>query len=323
MTNLRKKAGGEYGYVSQAGEFAKSGKRAAALGTLAGGLVGSLARKMVKEGLETTRIKMKKMSVSPLTGVRKNAVIREDFRTNLEEARSYGAADAAADAASFIPGPVGSVASLASAGLSLSRGDYAGAALDAAGALPLVGYAAKAAKVAKLTNAARKIAKVSKIGKIAKASKIGKAGKLISKTSKISNALSSLDGYNSNNSSPSNTNYQTQRREIGRTSGESSFKQARVGDYATRQARDTQLQRKAFQYNENTISLLKTISEGESKVISLNDGNDINVNHTLAKKIINIYESLNKNNKQAMANMLDESIDNFKKISKFALDNGN
>ena len=110
---------------------------------------------------------------------------------------------------------------------------------------------------------------------------------------------------------------------MARTAGASSFTQARVGDYATRQAKDLQLQRKAFQQNENTIKMLKTISEGEIKTIVFNDGNDISIGYPLAKKIINIYESLNKNNKQAMANMLDESIDSFKKISKFALDNRN
>lgn len=115
--------------------------------------------------------------------------LKENFKNKLAEAREYGAADAAADAASFIPGPAGSAASLASAGLSLSRGDYVGAALDAAGALPLVGYAAKAAKVAKAgkggkaAKAADKAADAEKAAEKAKdAEKASEKGKEVAKS---------------------------------------------------------------------------------------------------------------------------------------------
>jgi hypothetical protein len=132
------------------------------------------------------------------------AGIKESFRQKIterrrleEEKRQYGAADAAADAASFIPGPAGSAASLASAGLSVSRGDYVGAALDTIGAVPLVGYAAKAAKVARVAKTASEVGKVGKavdtasdVAKVAdKATDVAKIAKPASVASKVGGTL--------------------------------------------------------------------------------------------------------------------------------------
>jgi hypothetical protein len=334
MISNRKKFGGEQGYAAQAGEFLKSGNRAAALGTLAGGIVGSIARKMAKEELETTRIRMKKMTVSPLTGVRKNVVVREDFRANLEAQRQLDEnlvlkALGAAGGATIKYGSK----KVYDAGKAISNTISKYKAARAAAA------AEKAAKAARREQQLTKIEKSRTRNKdaFAKRNKDAKDSRNLSKNKNkdknkkadrdsLGATLGSLVSGGDNNSSIAATNsYQTSRREVAKTPGESSFKQARVGDYATRQVKDTQLQRKAFQYqqNENTIQMLKTISEGETKTINFNDGNDISVGYTLAKKIINIYESLNKSNKQAMANMLNESIVNFKKISKFAIDNRN
>jgi hypothetical protein len=334
MISNRKEFGGEHGYAAQAGEFAKSGDRAAALGTLAGGIVGSIARKMVKEGLETTRIRMKKMTVSPLTGVRKNAVVREDFRSNLEAQRQLDE--------NILLKALGTAG-----GAALKYGskyvDDAGKAISNTMSKYKAGRTAAAAeKAAKAARREQQLAKIEKFrtrnkDAFAKRNKITRDRKNPFKNkNKGKNKKKDGDGLalgfgagaaltsaGGNSSGSAGDQYTTSRREVARTQGASSFTQARVGDYATRQAKDTQLQRRAFQQNENTIKMLKTISEGETKTINFNDGNDISVGYPLAKKIINIYESLNKNNKQAMANMLDESIDDFKKISKFALDNRN
>jgi hypothetical protein len=136
--------------------------------------------------------------------MREDADIKESFRQKIterrrleEEKRQYGAADAAADAASFIPGPAGSAASLASAGLSVSRGDYVGAALDTIGAVPLVGYAAKAAKVARVAKTASEVGKVGKavdtasdVAKVAdKATDVAKIAKPASVASKVGGTL--------------------------------------------------------------------------------------------------------------------------------------
>ncbi|MEG0260436.1 MAG: DUF6531 domain-containing protein, partial [Lysinibacillus sp.] len=70
----------------------------------------------------------------------------------------------ALDVAGFIPG-IGAIADVANAGISLARGDYAGAAMNLVGAIPGVGDAAKTAykvnKAAKAAEAASKAAKVA------------------------------------------------------------------------------------------------------------------------------------------------------------------
>jgi hypothetical protein len=124
---------------------------------------------------------------------------KESFRQKIterrrleEEKRQYGAADAAADAASFIPGPAGSAASLASAGLSVSRGDYVGAALDTIGAVPLVGYAAKAAKVARAAKTASEVGKVGKA--VDTASDVAKVADKVADVAKPASVASKVGG---------------------------------------------------------------------------------------------------------------------------------
>lgn len=321
MISNRKEFGGEHGYAAQAGEFLKGGNRAAALGTLAGGIVGSIARKMVKEGIETTRIRMKKMTVSPLTGVRKNAVVREDFRSNLEAQRQ-------------LDENLGTVVTTAlkfGSKYADDVGKYIGNKISKFKAGRTVNAAEKAAKAAKRKEAVERLKTIrSKNRNAFKNKNKGKNKKTDGDGLALPlgfGAGAALTSAGGNSSGSAGDQYTTSRREVARTQGASSFTQARAGDYATRRTRDDRLNRNAlqqnYQQNENTIKMLKTISEGETKTINFNDGNDISVGYPLAKKIINIYESLNKNNKQAMANMLDESIDDFKKISKFALDNRN
>jgi hypothetical protein len=330
MISNRKKFGGEHGYAAQAGEFLKGGNRAAALGTLAGGIVGSIARKMVKEGLETTRIRMKKMTVSPLTGVRKNTVVREDFRANLEAQRQlnenlgtvvtnvlkYGS-KYADDALKYGSKKVDDV------------GKYIGDKISKFRAGRTVTAAEKAAKAARRKEALETLKRIRSKNRNAFRNKNkGKNKKSDRDGLGFGAALGSLASGSGNSSGSTGDQYKTSYRKLPEIEGRtSSFTQRVGGPTTTIATRDTQLNRKAlqqnYQQNENTIQMLKTISEGETKTINFNDGNDISVGYPLAKKIINIYESLNKNNKQAMANMLDESIDNFKKISKFAIDNRN
>jgi hypothetical protein len=152
----------------------------------------------------TSKTKPTKVDLSKSPKTAEWMGLKESFRQKIterrrleEEKRQYGAADAAADAASFIPGPAGSAASLASAGLSASRGDYVGAALDTVGAIPLVGYAAKAAKVARVAKTASEVGKVGKavdtasdVAKVAdKAADVAKIAKPASVASKVGGTL--------------------------------------------------------------------------------------------------------------------------------------
>lgn len=69
---------------------------------------------------------------------------------------------------------------------------------------------------------------------------------------------------------------------------------------------------------ENTIDYLKNINESEN--IKFEDGTVLLVTPNMAKKVLGVYESLNKQNKQQMANILSEDKNSFLKIVNFALD---
>ena len=71
--------------------------------------------------------------------------------------------------------------------------------------------------------------------------------------------------------------------------------------------------------SEDVISQLNIIKEGRSEG-TINIGNDsIDINKTIAKKIITVFESLNKENQKKINVMLNESVDSFKKIINFAV----
>lgn len=165
---------GDYDYIK-----GKTGSKASAAGGALGvalgqNIFGNRSKVKAKNLTKMTKLPMKMSPKTPAKVMRESKF--RDRLNELREARQYGAADAALDAASFIPGPAGMAASLGSAGMSLSRGDYLGAALDVAGAIPLVGYAAKAAKMAKVAKAAGKVGKVEKAADLA--GKISKGGKI-------------------------------------------------------------------------------------------------------------------------------------------------
>jgi hypothetical protein len=74
------------------------------------------------------------------------------------------------------------------------------------------------------------------------------------------------------------------------------------------------------QQNESILKSMKNmISEGTTEM-QLNIGeNSITINNTIAQKIVSVHESLNKDNKKQMENMLSESVESFKKIVNFAV----
>lgn len=69
---------------------------------------------------------------------------------------------------------------------------------------------------------------------------------------------------------------------------------------------------------ENTIDYLKNINESEN--IKFEDGTVLLVTPNMAKKVLSVYESLNKTNKQQMLKVLSEDKTSFLKIVNFALD---
>ena len=92
--------------------------------------------------------------------------------------------------------------------------------------------------------------------------------------------------------------------------------------YATRRerTRQTDLQSQQAMMRENVLSTLKTMVNEDIKeqTVTVNE-QQININNTVAKKIVLIYESVNSTNKKKMEKMLNESAASFNKVLTFAL----
>ncbi|WP_052723797.1 contractile injection system protein, VgrG/Pvc8 family [Paenibacillus wulumuqiensis] len=104
----------------------------------------------------------------------------------------------ALDVVGLIPG-VGEVADLANAGISLARGDYVGAALSAAAAIPFAGWAATGAKatrkVAKAVDAAAGGSKAAKAVKTAAKVTGAAAGRMVKSASEIAAKLAAKASF--------------------------------------------------------------------------------------------------------------------------------
>jgi hypothetical protein len=75
------------------------------------------------------------------------------------------------------------------------------------------------------------------------------------------------------------------------------------------------------QANESSVlSTIKSIVENNipEQTIQFNE-NEITINNTVAKKLLNVYESVNKTNKKKMEQMLNENATSFNKVLTFAV----
>ena len=77
----------------------------------------------------------------------------------------------------------------------------------------------------------------------------------------------------------------------------------------------------AQQANESSnLNIFKQIIESDSSSQAIQIGEEtITINKSIAKKIINLHESLNKENKKKLENMLNEDVISFRKVLNFAL----
>lgn len=72
--------------------------------------------------------------------------------------------------------------------------------------------------------------------------------------------------------------------------------------------------------DESNIKVLKNIVENNIKSQDIQIGErSITVSNIVAKKLVNVYESLNKDNKKKIENMLNESVSSFRKAINFAI----
>lgn len=115
------------------------------------------------------------------------------------------------------------------------------------------------------------------------------------------------------------------RRETDFTAG--GRQEVKVGDprqgQVTTSAEYTRQQQKMLGVRESfesNIDLIKYMVENDisSHPIQIGEG-VINLNNRVAKKVLKIYESLNKQNKKKIENMLNESATSFKKVINFAV----
>lgn len=74
-----------------------------------------------------------------------------------------------------------------------------------------------------------------------------------------------------------------------------------------------------MQESKNNLNVIRTIAEQDQSQDILVAGSYINMNPKVAKKIIKIYENLNKRNKEKMERMLNESATSFRKAVNFAV----
>jgi hypothetical protein len=76
----------------------------------------------------------------------------------------------------------------------------------------------------------------------------------------------------------------------------------------------------AMTNESNVLDTIKSIVENDisEQTIRFNE-NEITINNTVAKKLLNVYESVNKTNKKKMEQMLNESATSFNKVLTFAV----
>ena len=61
------------------------------------------------------------------------------------------------------------------------------------------------------------------------------------------------------------------------------------------------------------------LSEGSSHTTLQINGNDVTLNSSMAKRIVELYDSVNSKNKKAIELMLNEDMSSFKKLIQFSI----
>lgn len=204
----------------------------------------------------------------------------------------------------------------------------------------------------KVLNSTKKIddtKTISKDGKITDAGRLARREKAAERLSRIKNsrkpgwgrkalragrrglgglgALAAASGDSDNSRSQSSKPSYKMDRNSGdyqfnlKPTTSSSFDTRRQGADAIA-ARDAQLSRKANQaiLKENVIDTIKNMVKNDisESTLAYNE-REITINNTVAKKLLSIYESMNRENRKKMEDMLNESAVGFNKILTFAI----
>ena len=193
---------------------------------------------------------------------------------------------------------------------------------------------AKAAKIAKATAGAKIAQGMTKAGKTASVAKKASIVKPALKATGIGGALGALGAgakgilsgaaalAGAALSQGGNDNRPSLRHKSSATPRDIGVKRQKTLGSAVEKAQ-SRVAVNSGGYNridESTISVLKNMIKNEEtqKEIIFPD-NSVTINSRIARKVVSVYESLNKNNKKDMENMLNESISSFRKVINFAI----
>ena len=133
----------------------------------------------------------------------------------------------------------------------------------------------------------------------------------------LAGSLGGGSGSGSNASdSPASRNYDFKAK----PGLKNSFADYKANSTASQERRDATLNRSFMQKESNVLDTIKSIVENDisEQTIRFNE-NKITINNTVAKKLLNVYESVNKTNKKKMEQMLNESATSFNKVLTFAV----
>lgn len=258
----------------------------------------------------------------------------ESFKAKLQEKRMQreGVAD-------YLDAGAEAVVPYYSAGKKLYKGDYKGAATDAAVDTALLATGAVAGKVlaggAKL--AGKGLGKIaSKLSKTPKTKVPGKAPRKAAPTPKSGRGSSALDAASELlRKSQDDKSSQTTDNSERRLSTDISKPKAKIhtpefrhgGETAVDTARKNALVRKEYetskkQVQENKISDLRDMLNEVTNLheITIN-GRTVTLNSSMAKRIIEVYDSVNTKNKKIVEGMLNEDLESFKRLLNFSIRN--
>lgn len=218
-----------------------------------------------------------------------------------------------------------------SAGKKLYKGDYKGAATDAAVDTALLATGAAAGKVlaggAKL--ASKGISKVaSKLGTKAvprDASAIAKsAGKTATKPSLLKRGLKKLGagalGAGAEAAKNALGNRETSPEHIIQGAGiKAAGGKIKSSFDVSQHAKEKTVQKPV---NENKIAdIQQMINEGYTAMDLFINGRKVTLNTSMAKRILEVYDSVNTRNKKIVEGMINEDLESFKKLLQFSIRN--
>jgi len=106
------------------------------------------------------------------------------------------------------------------------------------------------------------------------------------------------------------------------SSWEKSPKSSPVSDIKTKQAELSYMKKVGSTVKENSISDIRDmIKEGIDSVDFSINGRQVTLNTSMAKRILEVYDSVNIKNKKIVESMLNEDLESFKKLINFSIRN--